>query len=314
MKNKNLIISHKSDIDGLGSPILAKLIDININVILIEPIELFNTLSKLNSSLYETIYITDLPIDEMAAKYIDKNKNLMVKIKHFDHHESEQNVGYSFINEVIEIDGKKESATSLFYRYLINLYPDNLILNNKLLKYFVEAVKINDTSEADWLSKSTSSYFLVGRKLTILLFLIGRDAFIEKFYNLFVNQGKTLFTKEEEKKIKNQEAYISKHIKKCDNALIKVEIDKRPVGVVVTSEFRSEVGNELSKRHPELAYILIVDNNRKSFSFRTTRQDVNVFEIARTLCSTGGGHPRAAGMPFCKETEWLLEEVEKYKH
>jgi oligoribonuclease NrnB/cAMP/cGMP phosphodiesterase (DHH superfamily) len=109
--------------------------------------------------------------------------------------------------------------------------------------------------------------------------------------------------------IEKQEAYIANHISKCDKELIRMKIKEHEVGVVITTEFRSEVGNALSKKYPELDYILIVDEERKSFSFRTIRPDINVFLIARSLCSTGGGHSKASGMPFCEENAWLLEQI-----
>ncbi len=308
----NLIISHGSDVDGMTPPILLSLFN-HPDIILAEPIELSSILKEIAHNKYHNIYITDLPIDDEAAKYIN-NSEIKNKIRHFDHHESEINSKYSFINEIIEINGEKESAASLFYRYLLDLYPDNKILSNQLLKNYIEAVKISDTSVKDWEADNPSTEFLLGRKLTTLLSLIGKEKFIDKYIKVFKNFDKELFTKEEDEVLEKQAKYISDHIKSCDKNLIKLKIKNNIVGVVITTEFRSEVGNALSKNHPELDYILIVDYDRKSFSFRTVRSDINVFEIAKALCSTGGGHPKAAGMPFCEETKWLLKEIEEYKH
>ncbi|HOP65411.1 MAG TPA: hypothetical protein PLX66_00020 [Bacilli bacterium] len=308
---KNLIISHASDIDGMSPAILARLMEKDIDIIFCEPIEILPVLKEIDPSKYQTIYITDLPINSNAALYIDKNKGLKVKIKHFDHHESDINSNYSFINEVVSTNGVKESAASLFYKYLLGLYPSNEILTNPLLEVYINAVRTNDTSEEDWLSDNPSKHFLLGRKITILLSLIGHEKFINKFIGLFKSLGSDIFTKEEMNMIAVREEYIANHIKKCDEELIKMDIKGRKVGVVITTEYRSEVGNALSKKYPELDYILIVDEKRRSFSFRTVRPDVNVFLIAKSLCSTGGGHPKAAGMPFCKENKWLFAEIKK---
>jgi oligoribonuclease NrnB/cAMP/cGMP phosphodiesterase (DHH superfamily) len=121
----NLIISHASDVDGLTPPILMRLFDESIDIIFIEPIELLKVLNEIDASKYQTIYITDIPIANNAAEYINENEALKIGIKHFDHHESEINSNYSFINEVVSINDIKESATSLFYKYLLALYPNH---------------------------------------------------------------------------------------------------------------------------------------------------------------------------------------------
>jgi len=308
INGKNLIISHASDVDGMTPPILIRLFEADIDIIFCDPVEVLSVLKEIDAHKYQVIYITDLPINNNAAEYIDQNENLKAKIKHFDHHESVP-TNYSFINEVVKIGDIKQSAASLFYYYLLGLYKDNELLNNPTLKEYIEAVRVNDTSEEDWLSDNPSRYFLLGRKLTVLLSLIGREKFIAKFTQLFQNIGSKIFTKEELEMIKKQEEHIANHIKKCDEALMRMDLEGKKVGVIITTEFRSEVGNALSKKYSELDYILIVDEARKSFSFRTVRPDVNVFLIAKSLCSTGGGHPKAAGMPFCEENAWLLKKI-----
>jgi len=308
INGKNLIISHASDVDGMTPPILIKLFEADIDIIFCDPIEVLSVLKEIDVNKYQVIYITDLPINNNAAEYINENESLKAKVKHFDHHESVP-PNYSFINEVVKIGDIKQSAASLFYRYLLSLYQDSELLNNPALKEYIEAVRVNDTSEEDWLSDNPSKYFLLGRKLTVLLSLIGREKFVNKFTQLFQNLGSKIFTEEELEMIKKQEEYIANHIKLCDEALIRMTLEERNIGVVITTEFRSEVGNALSKKYSELDYILIVDEARKSFSFRTVRPDVNVYLIAKSLCSTGGGHPKASGMPFCKENEWLLKKI-----
>ncbi len=310
---ENLIISHASDVDGMSSPILIRLLEDNIDIIFCDPVELFEALKTIDANKYQIIYITDLPISNHATECIDQDESLKAKIKHFDHHESASS-NYSFINEVVKLGDVKQSGTSLFYQYLLSLYPNHVLLNNPTLKEYVEAVRTNDTSEEDWLSDNPSKYFLIGRKLTILLSLIGREAFVNKFTKLFQTLGTEIFTSEELDMITKQEEYIASHIKKCDEALIRMYINEYKVGIAITTEFRSEVGNALSKKYPELDYILIVDEERKSFSFRTVRPDINVYLIAKSLCSTGGGHPKAAGMPFCEENAWLLNKIYKYRH
>lgn len=64
------------------------------------------------------------------------------------------------------------------------------------------------------------------------------------------------------------------------------------VGISISENYRSTVGNELSARHKELDFILIANFVRRAFSFRTVN-DINLNEIASII--GGGGHEKAAG-------------------
>ena len=53
---------------------------------------------------------------------------------------------------------------------------------------------------------------------------------------------------------------------------------------------------------------------RGSYSFRTTKDDVNVSEVAKTFDPGAGGHPKAAGSPITSENVHIIKKVldEKY--
>ena len=109
--------------------------------------------------------------------------------------------------------------------------------------------------------------------------------------------------------IKRNEEEQKYYIKECDKKLIIFDLDGYKVGCVIAESYRSEVGNVLSSNHPELDYILIVNFFRNSFSFRTTKDNVDVSLIAKKYEKNGGGHKKAAGMSITAENIWLIEKI-----
>ena len=63
------------------------------------------------------------------------------------------------------------------------------------------------------------------------------------------------------------------------------------IGMVYAEKYRSEIGNELLKRHPDLDVIVIVNMNG-GISLRS--RDVDVSKIASYF--GGGGHIHASGI------------------
>ena len=90
MKNKILIFSHLSDIDGMGGVILAKLAFGDVDFVLCET---FNLLDKIKEKIvdqsiyeYDQIFITDMWLED--PKVIWQDPRLKNKVLVFDHHES----------------------------------------------------------------------------------------------------------------------------------------------------------------------------------------------------------------------------------
>ena len=74
-----LIISHVSDIDGMGSVILSKLLG-NYDVMLLMVEEVKDCLKSLFNNSYKQIYMCDLSIPDDMADIVDEN---IKNIKHF---------------------------------------------------------------------------------------------------------------------------------------------------------------------------------------------------------------------------------------
>lgn len=308
-KNKEgkLIISHIADVDGMGSVIVAKSHFYQLDYILVEFAELedaINLILKDNTyKSYNQIFITDISIRENVAKLIDKHDGLKERIKHFDHHQSEMamNEKYSFINVIVECEGMQVSGTSLFYDYMNNKYGycDNTF-SSVYCKKFIEAVRSYDTS---W----THGGNIYGKQLTDLFALLGPELFIEKFTRGLLSRRDPI-TQEELQLLNIEQEKIKKYVDKCDNELIRLQLDGHQIGISFSELYRSDVGNILSKKYEtELDYILIVNLMRNQYSFRTIRDDINVSEIAKSYTKEGGGHPKAAGMPINSDTAFILE-------
>lgn len=285
--NNNLIVSHIADVDGMGAVILAKLVFENIDIILCEPDELYSVFKELIGSKYNQIFITDLSIKtEEIFEFIDRNFS---NVKHFDHHIYSFDIKYPW-STVIHKDGDfLPCGTSIFYEYLLNNYTECQYLNSTYVSSFVENVRSYDT----WDFKNTGN--LDGKYLTEIFSVIGIDSFIEKYYlKLLKNYRLKTFTfdKDELVIVKKLEDDIASYVDECDKSLIITQFLGYNVGISISENYRSTVGNELSARHKELDFILIANFVRRAFSFRTVN-DINLNEIASII--GGGGHEKAAG-------------------
>ena len=304
--NKKLIISHVADVDGISSLLIAKLYYKDIDYYLVETSELEGLLNTIISNKqyekYNEILITDLSLKKNSIDLIDSNDEFKSKLKHFDHHATAIIDGerYPFVNVVIERDGKKVCGTTLLYDYL----KDDFKYKSEYLDKYLEAVRSYDTDGP----LCGNEY---GVMLTTLFGIIGIDYFINKFSEGIIN-GKDPITKDDMVLIDLDEERKQEYIDLCDNNMIRINLNGYNVGVSISEQYRSAVGNQLSKRHKdELDYILIIDFKRMQFSFRTYRDDINVGEIAKSFTKEAGGHPKAAGMPINTDTLFILNLVKE---
>jgi oligoribonuclease NrnB/cAMP/cGMP phosphodiesterase (DHH superfamily) len=114
-------------------------------------------------------------------------------------------------------------------------------------------------------------------------------------------------TEEDKQMIESEYERVAEYIRQCDKNLIRIDLNGHKVGVSISEQYRSSVGNELSKKYQdELDYILIINFMRNQFSFRTVRDDVNVGLLAKSFTKEGGGHYKDAGMPINTDTIFIL--------
>lgn len=303
--SKKLIISHIADVDGVSAVVLAKLCFEDVDFVLTEIAGLDTVIKDLIADGfedYDEIFITDLPLRDSVIELIDKNDKLKGKVRHFDHHISELgNSGkYSFVNVVNEKDGKMVCGTTLFY----DCIKDDFKYKSEFLDKYLEAVRSYDTGGP----LGATQY---GNDLTTLFDIIGYNAFINKFVR-GIREGKDPITEDDRVMIEREYKKLEDYIEQCDASLVRINLNGHKVGVSISEQYRSSVGNFLSRRYKdELDYILIINFLRGQFSFRTVRDDVNVGEIAKSLTSGGGGHIKAAGMPINNDTLFILDLVKE---
>ncbi len=227
--------------------------------------------------------------------------DLKEKIKHFDHHATEsENKKYLFVNVVLDKNGEVVCGTSLLHDYFVKNELYGKDLNAEKVQGFVEATRCRD----NWL-KQMSGYSL-GCDLSELALMYGNDTYINKMCEA-LSKGKQLISDTDRELIQRRYDEIEKYIKKCDDRLVFMNLNGRNIGVSFSEQYRSEVGNALSRRHTDLDYFLIVNMMRGQYSLRTTRDDVHVGNIAQAFNPSGGGHPKAAGFDINNNTIWIME-------
>ena len=271
-----LIISHAADPDGVTPIILSKLSFKEFYYILSENKDV-NDNVKNDLDKYDFIYVVDLNINEQLADYIENNyKN---KIMIIDHHLSSEHMNkYSFIH--VNAEGK-ESGTSLYYKYLLNNYNNNL-LNRKSTKLLVEHVRTMDIYDFSKTSKEEAE------KLEMIFKIYGKDRFIDKFYNVIINDLE-LYSKEDLNLVELEKGRIKRYIE--EKEFIEISLDNKRVGVVFAERYISELGNYLINKYDYLDYIVLINMDKK-ISYRGNGK-VDLSVIAKKF--GGGGHINAAG-------------------
>ena len=290
-----LLITHDADMDGMGCAILANIIFDNLDVIYTNPDDLESILLDLINSKkhleYKEIFITDLGLRNSCYEIIESN--LKDKLLHFDHHQTDKSCSWSTV--LIDIDGFKPSATSIFYDYLLDRFKDNEILKKDSTSELVEAIRSYDTYQF----KQTGN--MLGYKLTNVFVNIERNELLHSILERLYSNDTSFNLTDEEIKINDRcDKELEEYLDYCDKNLIRIKFLDYNVGLSISNKYRSSVGNLLSEKYKdELDFILIADYERESFSIRTVN-DINVGNIAATL--GGGGHDKAAGFPMNDET------------
>jgi len=312
---KCLIFSHESDIDGLGSVVLARLAFKDVDYVLehnpqaLEPIvrEYFES-NRLDE--YEKIFITDLALEEPALTMIAES-NISKKLQVLDHHERAIHLNlnrYPFTT-IIEEDTKRRCATELFYEYLVN---NKYLTPTKALDDFVEMTRLEDT----WTWKQYNDFGISAHDLAILHTIIGKEEYINTMYNKLSNQTIFSFTKEEQDKInKNKEKtkkYIEETLPKIEY-LIDEENNKFAAGFI-DYEYRNEITEYIIENNNpnDIKYIIIIAMEKGKYgqkSYRSVYDDFNVNNVA--MRHGGGGHPKAAAVNITNEQKEHIINMSK---
>lgn len=282
---KTLLITHV-DLDGISPIILLNLtnIDFEYKTIEISDIEdTFNLLFENNlKETYKNIYICDLTIPQ---EIYDKLDELEIDYHVFDHHASHL---YALNNKnatiITNYDGVLTCGTEIFYKYLITQYKE---LDKPIIKEYVSLVRELDTFTF------TSD---AGRDLDIIREAIGKLKFIQTMTRrLKSNKKEFTFTSFEKRFTRLKKEELQRFMEKKETKMLTYIIQDKKCGIVFSENNKSELGNYLSSKHPELDLIILIDASSR-ISYRTTHDDVSVNTFAQTY--GGGGHPKASGSRF----------------
>jgi len=302
---KGCLITHIADPDGAGPIILSKLVFDNMDYYSCEIAEVDETLKKAISLDYDFIYITDLNISEEMAEYINNDENLKNKIKIFDHHQSKEYLNkYSFINVVVEKDGKKECGTTIYYEFLKEL-TNNEILNKNSLLIMIEYIRQSDTWDFTEELKDDALMF------RNLYDIYGRENYIEHFYNFVLENEIFEFTGVEKELIRIEDERALRYIEEKLKHVKKAKINGIPVGIVFAEQNRSMLGHYMAERFTDIDIAIIINVDR-SVSYRANKEEVDT-NILAVACG-GGGHKHASGSPLPKDlqekiTEYIFKDV-----
>jgi oligoribonuclease NrnB/cAMP/cGMP phosphodiesterase (DHH superfamily) len=296
------VFSH-NDLDGVGCGIVAKMAFEEVDVEYCGYNDIDDKVKAFIVSeeyeLFDQVFITDISVKAEAEALIHELPELARKVKLLDHHATATHLNkhdWAFVAPD-GINGKN-SGTNMLFEYLkMNglfnrkmIFLDGLhILTEKIRRYDSwEWKEIYDDQEA--------------RSLNDLFWMYG----ISKFEKTFIDRLKNL-----EICIVSEGSWI-KMFSETDIAVLQMDYDKKvsyinrkekqmiigrlvgkDVGFVFAEQYISELGNELSDRHPELDFIAILDLGSKKVSYRTVKD----IDLGKDVASHfgGGGHPKASG-------------------
>ena len=183
---KTLILTHKADIDGLSPLIFLKIIRDDVEAILLNANDINPKIQEIitNKSYqkYDEIFITDLTLDKTSCELI-MSTGYDEKFHSFDHHALNLvSNNYPFGTAIsTNSDGVNECATSLFYKYLKNRYPETF--NSPAFETYTELVRQSDTW--DWVKTKNED----ANKLANLQSILGREDYINTYVDYLKNNA-----------------------------------------------------------------------------------------------------------------------------
>lgn len=306
-----MIISHIGDLDGITPVILSKLVYPSVEYILVEPDEVDKAFDSLlvdkRIDRYDEIILTDLAFSKATCDFIMNSPSLNNRVKVFDHHINKTYMlDYPFVTLIGEDkDGVKQSATSLFYQYLLDT-TENEIIRKESVREFVNLVRLLDT----WTFEEENN--LDAKRLGDLFEINGYQYMIDYYTKRLPSITFFTFSPEEKYLLRMEDIRIKQYIDRKAKHIFTTYIDGYRVGVVFAESYRSELGNALAKKFIEHYDFFVIINMNGGISFRGGK-DINLGEIAAKY--EGGGHKKAAGAKLPDHIqEKLIEKIFRVHH
>ena len=306
---KVLLFTHKSDIDGMGNAVLAKLAFENVNYKLCETFNLQNEILKYfeDGSIYnyDMIFVTDLWLEEPTLTKVANDKKLQGKFFVFDHHESALLGGFNkYPFTTIRISDEKGlcSGTSLFYEYLIE--QGFLPKEENAIKEFSELTRKYDTWE--WKTKYNDE---TPHELTLLFDSVGCDGYIklmvEKLQKKYPNFK---FNDLEKMLIANKKQHVLEKLRNYATKVTYREIMGLKAGIIfIDYEYRNDLAEYFREHNFDMDFVMLIALDYGTISYRSIKDNVNVRIIAEAM--GGKGHDKTAGSPIREEQKAKLIKV-----
>ncbi len=307
---KVLLFTHKSDIDGMGNVVLAKLAFSDVDYVLCETFNLQNEISRFYDDGtiydYDMIFVTDLWLEEPMLTKVATDEQLANKFFVFDHHKSalEGNFNkYPFTTIRISDERGLCSGTSLFYEYLIS---NNLIdPRDKAIQAFSELTRKYDTWE--WKTKYNDE---TPHELTLLFDSVGCEGYIELMYQKLSQRKNESFSFSELEimLIKNKRNQVQEKLSNYAKKIFYKTVHGLKAGIVfIDYEYRNDLAEYFRQNGFDMDFAMLIALDYGTISYRNIKDNVNVRLIAEAL--GGKGHDKAASSPISEEQKQELIKV-----
>ena len=305
MKNKEkvIIFSHGSDIDGVNCVVLANTAFDSVTHVLApnpnsleEKFRSYLESGKLNN--YDYIFVTDLALFNPSLDMV-ANSSLKDKTFVFDHHKSSLEDGsnkYPFTTVIVEEDGVKTCGTKLFYNFLVK---NNFLKKCDILDEFVELTRLEDVWE--WKKVNNPK----AHELAILFNEITVPKYIEWMNKKVETEEHFNFNEIENFVIENKKEKYMQNVEKLWNSkeIFEDENGNKIAVILSPYEYRNELG-EYGRTHDNegIKYVVVIafdtaENGQKSY--RSVDTTIDVGKIAEA--HNGRGHFAAAGVNITNE-------------
>lgn len=282
-----------TDLDGVGCAILSHIafgsdVEIehctykNVNTIIQNFIE---NISNADSQKYDFCFITDISVNDSVASLIDSSE---LNFALLDHHATAEHLNtfnWAVVSEYNK-SSEKTSGTELFYIYL---KQHNLLNESSTLDTFVKLVSDQDT----WRWVDLGEWGELCRNINYLLYLYGRDKFIDKMLEQISTNRFPTLSESDLAVLEVRQREFDNYIFYKKQQIVKTTIQGKKCAVVIADRNVSELGNAICESNDDIDFAVIIDFSSGSLHYRTTKDDIDVSEIAS--CYGGGGHSKASG-------------------
>lgn len=278
-----------NDLDGVACAILARLLwNKNVDIkYCSSPDEVTKYLNVDDNRQTDLIFITDCSFDYDTIK----NKNVLLKIRLFDHHATALSLvdkSEFFVVKVNREDGHPTCGAELFYNHLKERRGFTYNCN-----WFIEQVRLYDTWEWVKYKSKTPKY------LSMLLYTNSIthfcDSFVKKLktlklseLNVFSEKDRILLEYEEYKEQKE----VDKAIKNCYTC----EVEGLKYAILFGEYNLSNVSSAIVDYY-NVDIVSNINLNNEIMGVRTTRNNIDLGKLMQERFH-GGGHAKAAGTPI----------------